>query len=268
VSRPSRVARSTKRQPQIFSQTHNIKGRNSMPTTLIIPGLKSSGPAHWQTWLESRVAGSVRVSQRDWNDPHLPDWSSRVRREIVRATGPLFIAAHSFGALAAVQAASDHAERISGALLVAPADPDHFGVAEFLPTRPLGFPAIVVASADDSWMSFDRAAHWARLWHADLVNLGNAGHINAEAGFGPWPEALTFLERLRRAAEFRAATERLAALSLSRAQPLQRSNSVYRRLSRSRPSPLDVRDIRGAAALLREAGWTVHAPEGNARGAI
>ena len=125
-----------------------------MPTTLIVPGLKSSGPTHWQTWLEHRVAGSVRVTQRDWNDPHLPDWSSRVRREITRATGPLFIAAHSFGALAAVQAASDYAERITGALFVAPADPEAFGVAEFLPTKPLGFPVILVASTNDhGWRS-------------------------------------------------------------------------------------------------------------------
>lgn len=192
-----------------------------MPTTIIVPGLKSSGPTHWQTWLEHRVAGSLRVTQRDWNDPHLPDWSGRVRREITRATGPVFIVAHSFGALAAVQAASDHMERISGALLVAPADPNRFGIAEFLPSKPLGFPAIVVASTNDPWMTFERAAHWARLWKADFISLGDAGHINAEAGFGPWPEALALLERVRRAAEFRAAAERVAAFRLARMRQLQ-----------------------------------------------
>jgi predicted alpha/beta hydrolase family esterase len=194
-----------------------------MPTTLIVPGFKSSGPTHWQTWLEHRLAGSVRVNQRDWNDPHLPDWSSRVRREIARSTGPIFIAAHSFGALAAVQAASDHADRIAGALLVAPADPKHFGVAEFLPAKSLGFPAIVVASTNDPWISFDNAALWANRWDADLINVGEAGHINAESGFGPWPTALTLLERLRRASEFRLAAERLAALSLSHARAAQRN---------------------------------------------
>ncbi len=45
-----------------------------MPTTLIVPGLKSSGPTHWQTWLERRIAGSVRVAQANWNDPQLPVW--------------------------------------------------------------------------------------------------------------------------------------------------------------------------------------------------
>jgi predicted alpha/beta hydrolase family esterase len=239
-----------------------------MPTTLIIPGLKSSGPTHWQTWLERRVAGSLRVKQRDWNDPHLPDWSSRVRREIARATGPVFIVAHSFGALAAAQAASDHAERITGALLVAPADPDSFGVAEFLPSKPLGFPAIVVASANDPWMPFERAEHWARLWRAEFISLGNAGHINAEAGFGSWPEALTLLERLRRAAEFRTAAERLAALNLAHSQPPQRLRLSQQRSLRQRiRAAFDHRDIKGAEAILREAGWTLRAPSSNASGA-
>jgi predicted alpha/beta hydrolase family esterase len=240
-----------------------------MATTLIIPGLKSSGPTHWQTWLERRIAGSVRVSQQDWNDPHLPVWSSRVRREIVRATTPVFVVAHSFGALAAVQAASDHSERIAGALLVAPADPESFGVAEFLPTKPLAFPAIVVASANDPWMPIDSAALWSGLWGADLINLGNAGHINSEAGFGPWPEGLALLERLRRAAEFRTAAERLAALGLAHARPAQRHWLARRRLqARARAGgSLDHRDIKGAAALLREAGWTVAAPEANSYGA-
>ena len=238
-----------------------------MSTTLIVPGLRSSGPSHWQTWLERRVSGSVRVTQRDWNDPHLPEWSSRVRREIARAAGPVFIAAHSFGALAAVQAASDHAERISGVLLVAPADPERLGVAEFLPTTRLSFPVIVVASTNDPWISFDAAQRWASVWGGDLINLGAAGHINTEAGFGPWPEGLALLERLRRAAEFRSASERLAALNLTRSEPLQRHW-----LARRRPQAgfqrvaLDYRDLGRAAALLRAAGWTVHGPDGSAVG--
>jgi uncharacterized protein len=233
-----------------------------MSTTLIVPGLRSSGPTHWQTWLEHRVKGSVRVSQRDWNDAHLPDWSSRVRREISRAGGPVFIAAHSFGALAAVQAAGDRAERIAGLLLVAPADPEHFGVAEFLPTKRLTFPVIVVASRNDRWMSFEAAESWAKLWGADLVDLGAAGHINSEAGFGPWPEALALLERLRRAAEFRSATERLAAWNLAQAWPPARSFGARRQRVFARPSgAIDPHELGRAAALLRQAGWSVYGPE-------
>lgn len=195
-------------------------------TTLIVPGLKSSGPSHWQTWLQERIPGSRRISQRDWNNPDLPEWSSRVRSGIARASGQVLIVAHSFGALAAAQAASDYAERISGVLLVAPADPDRFGISEYLPSSPFEFPSIVVASTNDPWMPFERAAHWARIWDAHLINLGRAGHINAEAGFGPWPEALRLLERLRRAAEFQLHTERVTDFKARRAAQLQGQQSA------------------------------------------
>lgn len=188
-----------------------------MATTLIIPGLRNSGPDHWQSWFEAHVPGSVRVIQRDWRDANLPDWASRVRREINRIPGKLFIAAHSFGVLAAVQAAQDHSDRIGGALLVAPADPERFNVADYLPQQPLAFNSVVVGSTNDPWMRHDRAAHWADTWGSDFVSLGAAGHINADSGFGPWPEGLALLLRLRR--QHAANLDRVTPLTTIRAQP-------------------------------------------------
>jgi predicted alpha/beta hydrolase family esterase len=125
-----------------------------------------------------------------------------VRRELSRAPGQIFIVAHSFGCLAAVQTAFDYREHVSGLMLVAPADPDRFGVANLIPPGPLGVPAVVVASTNDPWMSFGRAAEWAEEWEAELINLGAAGHINPAAGFGPWPRGLAILKTLRREATF------------------------------------------------------------------
>jgi predicted alpha/beta hydrolase family esterase len=175
-----------------------------MTTTLIIPGLNSSGAAHWQTWLESQIPDVIRVIQPDWKRANLAEWSSRIRRDISRHAGPILIAAHSFGALAAVQAAEDYRERVVGALLVAPADPEKFGIADLLPDRPLGFPATIVASANDPWLSFDRALTLATRWGANFVDLGNAGHINAESGFGPWPLGLALLRQFEAQRPFRA----------------------------------------------------------------
>lgn len=166
-----------------------------MTTTLIIPGLNSSGAAHWQTWFESQIPDAIRVIQPDWKRANLAEWSSRVRRDISRRAGPILIAAHSFGALAAVQAAEDYRERIVGALLVAPADPEKFGIADLLPDRPLGFPATIVASSNDPWLSIERALGLATRWGANFVDLGDAGHINTESGFGPWPLGLALLEQ-------------------------------------------------------------------------
>jgi predicted alpha/beta hydrolase family esterase len=167
-----------------------------MTTTLIVPGLNSSGDAHWQTWFEGQIPNVVRVIQRDWKRAALPDWTSRVRREITRHDGPILIAAHSFGVLAAVQAAEDHRERIAGALLVAPADPDKFGIGDLLPEGPLGFPSTIVASTNDPWLSFERSVALAKRWNSNLVSLGAAGHINTDAGYGPWPFGLALLHAL------------------------------------------------------------------------
>ncbi len=199
-----------------------------MATTLIIPGLHNSGPDHWQSWFEAHVPGSVRVIQRDWKDANLPDWSSRVRREINRIPGKLFIVAHSFGVLAAVQAAQDHAERIGGALFVAPADPARFGVSDYLPHEPLAFDSVVVGSTNDPWMTQDGAATWADLWGSDFVSLGAAGHINADSGYGAWPEGLALLLRLRR--QHAARLDRVSPPPASRPQSAQAAYPVARKL--------------------------------------
>lgn len=226
-----------------------------MTSTLIVPGLKSSGPTHWQSWFEQHIPGTVRVIQPDWNTPDLNVWSARVRRDITRTPGRLFIVAHSFGALAAAQAAYDHATRVAGALLVAPADPDKFGVGAVLPHAPLPFPTVVVGSTNDPWMALHRAAEWADRWGADFIDLGAAGHINAESGFGPWPEGLQILERLRRTVERHDARLRSTG-----------SRAAFKRRLRSQQAWLseDRRTLQQAAAILKTAGWQVQPPLGGA----
>lgn len=168
-----------------------------MPTTLIVPGLRDSGPDHWQTWWQFRDADARRVEQEDWQTPDLAGWSARVRESLARASGPVWLVAHSFGCLASVKATADFPGRVAGALLVAPADPDRFGLASELPGEKLAFPSMVVASTNDPWMPFDRVVAWAERWGSRLTNLGRAGHINAESGFGPWPKGPALLKELR-----------------------------------------------------------------------
>jgi predicted alpha/beta hydrolase family esterase len=47
----------------------------------------------------------------------------------------------------------------------------------------------MVISDNDPWMRAAQARQWAQRWGSHVVNLGDAGHINAEAGFGPLPLA-------------------------------------------------------------------------------
>lgn len=171
-----------------------------MSAILIVPGLRGSGPGHWQTWWEAREPRSARVEQADWHTPDLSRWSGRVGAAIDRAEAPVWLVAHSFGCLASVHAAARRPGKVAGALLVAPANPDKFGVGPDLPGERLPCPSLLVASLDDPWMSFGRAADWSARWGSRLVNLGRAGHINVESGFGPWPRGPRLLEELRRTA--------------------------------------------------------------------
>ena len=186
-------------------------------TLLVVPGYRGSGAGHWQTWLEGQVPGARRVSGIDWDTPALAAWAAALRREIARAPAPVWLVAHSFGCLAAVLAGTDRADRVAGALLVAPADPDRFSPAglgaaaktansvarpaitltPYIPKTALGFPSLVVASRNDPWMALTRVRRWAHLWGGQLVDAGDAGHINAESGYGPWPEGLELLHALQ-----------------------------------------------------------------------
>jgi hypothetical protein len=87
------------------------------------------------------------------------------------------------------------ASPIAAALFVAPAEPDKFGVAGLLPRERLRIPSALVASVSDPWMSAASARGWAARWGCHWVNLGDAGHINAESGFGPLPFARRWVLR-------------------------------------------------------------------------
>jgi predicted alpha/beta hydrolase family esterase len=168
-----------------------------MDTTLIVPGLNGSGVDHWQSWFERQIPNCVRVVQSDWNTPNLPQWSAKLRRELNRVPGRVWIVAHSFGCLAAVQTAFDYQERISGLMLVAPADPARFGLQGVISEFPLGMHSIIVASTNDRWMNIERAAAYAEVWGSELINLGAAGHINVSSGYGAWPRGLDIYWSLR-----------------------------------------------------------------------
>lgn len=175
--------------------------RVAQPTIVIVPGVGDSGPSHWQTLLQQAHPGATRVVQEDWNMPVREQWVEMLSRSIDAAGGPVVLVGHSAGAVTIVHwaASSTVTSRVRGALLVAPADletdlPDGTPV-EFLddagwvpcPRVPLPFPSIVVASTNDPYASPERSREYAAAWGSRLVILDDAGHINADAGFGPWP---------------------------------------------------------------------------------
>lgn len=171
---------------------------------LIVPGLGDSGIGHWQRRWADRLPNAQIVMQQDWDRPQLLPWAEAVQRQVMMATRPVVILAHSLGVIATVHAAAGIADtKVRGAFLVAPPDielhpdvPPETEPFRPIPRAPLPFPSMLVASSNDPYCSVDRAAEFASCWGSDFHLAGEAGHLNAESGHGPWPEGLVMFTRL------------------------------------------------------------------------
>lgn len=174
-----------------------------MRAALIIPGLHGSPEGHWQTELQSRTPFAHRVEQDDWGAPVLERWLERLVLSADANPGAIAVA-HSLGCILVAHAALRVPDiKIGGALLVAPADVES-NIEAFpqlrkfapMPTTPLPFPSIVVASSNDPFMSLHRAKTLAAAWGSEFADMGAAGHINIAAGYGWWPAAHNMVSAL------------------------------------------------------------------------
>jgi len=169
---------------------------------LILHGYEGSGPEHWQSWLAERLRGAgERVCNPDLPDPHapsLPAWRAALAQEL---RGEPTVIAHSLACIlwlhhcCAPVAEGARAERV---LLVAP--PSLAGAPEpirsFFPV-PLDAARVaaaagetrLVCSDDDVYCPQGAAELYGAPLGIDVDLLDGAGHVNPEAGFGPWPAA-------------------------------------------------------------------------------
>jgi predicted alpha/beta hydrolase family esterase len=182
--------------------------RTSDLDILIVPGWTNSGPDHWQSRWQAKLKTARRVEFASWDAPVLVDWTTRLADAVEAATRPVLLVAHSLGVLAVAHAAPRLAAgKVAGAFLVAPPD---FAAAPMppaidrafapAPTARLPFPSVLVHSATDPYCAPASAVTLAALWGSEPADAGDAGHINAASGHGPWPEGLlrlaTFLRQL------------------------------------------------------------------------
>jgi predicted alpha/beta hydrolase family esterase len=172
---------------------------------LIVSGLWNSGPDHWQTHWERKYPAWTRVAHRDWNAPERDEWVAELDAAIAACQGRPILVAHSLGCMLVAQwARSGSALKAAGAFLVAPSDTEAdsypIDANDFtpVPLEPLPFPSIVVASADDEYAHIERARAFAGAWGSRLVEIGDAGHVNADSGYGPWPAGEAMLEEFCR----------------------------------------------------------------------
>ena len=173
-----------------------------MTSYFIIPGLGNSGPQHWQTYFENAGPNFRRINQLEWETPDCHTWVQTIDQTLsMYDLSEVVLIGHSLGCAAIIHWAHKYRHVIKGAFLVAPSDIEDsrydFPVKDFapMPLEPLPFKSVVVASTNDPWVSIERAARFASAWGSELINLGDAGHINTASGYGEWEEGLVLLKK-------------------------------------------------------------------------
>lgn len=166
---------------------------------VIVPGWQGSEPGHWQSLWAERLLGAVRVQQSDWLFPSRAAWVAALAEVIEAQEGPVVLVAHSLGCMAVAHLPAAVAERVRGALLVAPADPQRrAALSDFAPVpfQALPYRSVLVASSKDPFCPIRLAGAYARAWGSEFVRLPDAGHINVASGHGEWPLGLALLQSL------------------------------------------------------------------------
>jgi predicted alpha/beta hydrolase family esterase len=171
---------------------------------LILHGYQGSGPQHWQTWL----AGRLRRAGAEVAYPALPSpdapvleaWRAALERELRALSGPPVVVCHSLACVLWLHHCAQPvleggcAERV---LLVAPPSPEGAPRA-ILPFFPVPLEGDAVARAaretvlvcghDDPYCPEGAAAVYGGPLGLAAHVLPRGGHVNVEAGYGPWPE--------------------------------------------------------------------------------
>ncbi len=188
---------------------------------LMVPGMWNSGPENWQTLWQAEHIEYRRVMQRDWDHPVCKEWVRTLDEYVSAASDEddidgVVLVAHSLGCATVAHWAKRYANRIGseriddrrkpamvlGALLVAPSDveapsyPSDATGFQPMPLCPFPFRSTVVASANDPYVTMERAEAFAKAWGSKFVSIGEAGHINADSGYGPWEAGKKYLQEL------------------------------------------------------------------------
>lgn len=169
----------------------------------IVPGLGNSGPEHWQSYFEQSGDNFFRINQQEWDAPECSEWIENIDKTIATYDpATIVLIGHSLGCTTIAHWAKHYGKKIKGALLVAPSDIENpvytFPATGFapIPADKINFPTVVVASEDDPWVSIERAKFFSANWGSRMISIGNAGHINADSGYGKWDEGLAILHTL------------------------------------------------------------------------
>lgn len=196
LSKHSPLTRTTTLLPDRSALIARIKSCLKNTPVVIVPGLRNSDERHWQSAWQNILPGSQRIEVADWHIADLDKWRNAIIKTLNSFQQPAILIAHSFGSLASASIADDFASQVKGALLVAPAAPQKFGIEDKLPQTKIARPLRIIGSDSDPWLGGQQAEQLAKNWGADFYISKGQGHINSESKLGIWTEGLKQLECL------------------------------------------------------------------------
>lgn len=169
---------------------------------IYVAGIGNSGEDHWQRKWYQRTPGGIWVEHESWDRPTREEWVRDVAEAVDRSDEGVVIVAHSLGCLAVLEWARQLASpKVAGVFLVSIPDP---AGPEF-PAEARGFselrlervpvPTVVVSSRNDPYGSSAFHAAVSLAAGAELVDVGERGHINAASDLGDWDEGWAILDK-------------------------------------------------------------------------
>ncbi|HEV7193184.1 MAG TPA: alpha/beta hydrolase [Jatrophihabitantaceae bacterium] len=179
--------------------------------TVVLHGWQGSTGDHWQVWLAAQLRGTGREVRfpdlPDAGTPNLDAWLVALDGVLAGLPPDGFdLVAHSLGSILWLhhvtrETASPRPARVA---LVAPISPhtDIVELASFFPV-PLDVDqvrhgadgTVLVASDNDPYTPEGIAESYARPLKIPTTVIQGGGHLNVEAGFGPWPAMLDWCGR-------------------------------------------------------------------------
>jgi len=178
--------------------------------TVIIHGWQGNEPDHWQTWL----AGQLTEAGREVRYPDLPDadapqldaWLATLDATLKGLPDDGFdVVCHSLGGLLWLHHVhAGGGPRPARVVLVAPPSP-RTTVPELAPFVPVPFEidlvrhasdgTVLVGSDNDPYCVEGAAVAYGRPLKMPTTVIAGSGHLNVEAGYGPWPAMLDWCGR-------------------------------------------------------------------------
>lgn len=167
------------------------------PKTLLLHGWGGSDDPHWQAWLAGEIAkdyGTVSFPLLD--NPHFPTknrWMKQAK-ELLAQFQPEVVVCHSLANTLWFHLCNEgEIAPVKRLLLVAPPRMDLVldTIKTFFPVEApehlFADEVLLVTSNNDPYMTPDEASELQKAMGVEMKVVDEAGHINAESGFGEWP---------------------------------------------------------------------------------